>query len=734
VARKAHGVAHALFGAATLLLLGLAVLGWRLAQGPIELPTLARAIERSANEPGGETRLEIGRAAIGWQGWREGRLTPVDLRLSAVRVLGRDGAARAELPDAAVTLSIPWLLRGELAPRRLELQRPALRLRRAEDGTVSLQLAPAEPAPDPAPAALPVPAAPDAAPLDELLAELMRPPGDDTPRGALESLSVTGARVMVEDAALGLVWALEDAAIELRRQPGGGVSGRGTATLRLGDTRIPLAGSAEALGSPAAIALRLSLPELRPAALAGLAPALAPLAGLDAPARLDLAARLGADGTPRFGQAVVAARAGRLDLGAGRRIPIAGLEATLDWRPEGLSLPRAVLRLDGPGTPTLTAQAEAARGDAGWRATARLGLDQVSLAELGRWWPQGLGSGERAWLLGNVTAGIARNGSWQIAAEAPPDLSKVSLTALSGTLDVDDATVHWLRPIAPVERATGQVSFSLPEIVVTVAAARQSGTAVLARDATLRISFPPGGVPLADLAVGLAGPVPDVLAVLQHPRLRLFERRPLPLTNPAGTLDGRVTIGFPLLEALPVEQLRIRAQARLRDVRLGDVLLGRPVERGAFDLTVDNDGLRVAGTATLAEIQARLGVEMDFRGGPATQVVMRETVQARADARQLAALGLASEELVRGAVGIDVRTERRRNGAGRVNIRADLRDAALALELVNWAKPPGRMPARTPCCAWPARAWRRSRASGSRRRPCCCAAAPPSAAARGWSG
>jgi hypothetical protein len=683
VAREAHRVVHYLLAFCMVLLMALAALGWKLSQGPMEVEFLARAIEQAYNTPDRDGRIDIGHATLAWEGLRGEGMTPLEVRLTGTRLLGADGAVRAEMPDAAISLSIPWLLRGELAPRRLELREPVLRLRRDEEGRISVRLAaPRDTAPEGIEGS--------AAPLEELLADMMAPPHDNTPLSALGLISVVGARVMVEDASLRAAWSLDDVNVELRRLPQGGVTGRGSAVARLGEQRLRIAIGAEARGEPMQLTLRASLPELHPAELAALGPELAPLAALDAPSRLDVTTRIDGDWRIQGIGVSLRARHGAVDLGAGRRIPVAGLEAQAEWSRAALRLPRVSVRLDGPGMPTLLAEGEATRTDGTWHAKARLRLDAAPVAALSRWWPEGVGTGERAWILENITAGTARNGRWEVEAEAGADLSGFRVTSLAGTLDVEDATVHWLRPVPPVEQARGQVAFSLEEVTVRVAGARQSGTQVQARDSTLRILIAPDGSATTEMQIGLAGPVPDVMGVLQHPRLGLFNGRPLPVKDPQGSLDGRVTLNFPLTESVPIESVRIRAQAQLRQVRIADAFMGRPLERGQFEINVTNDGLRASGNAVLAEIAARIGVEMDFRRGNATQVVMRETVQARADARQLAALGLANEEVVRGPVGLDVRVERRRNGQGRANVRADLREATLDIEALGWSKPPGQ--------------------------------------------
>ena len=262
--------------------------------------------------------------------------------------------------------------------------------------------------------------------------------------------------------------------------------------------------------------------------------------------------------------------------------------------------------------------------------------------------------------------------------------------AQDSTLDVADATLHWLRPAPQLEGAEGVVRFGLDEILVQLSAARLAGTRIQARDGTARFLDPFGDDPRAEIEFDLAGTVPEVLGVLQHPRLRLFERRPLQLRGPQGMVEGRVTLGFPLLHDLAVEQMRIGARAQLRQVRLAEVVLGHGIDRGTFDLQLDNSGLRASGTARLADIQARIAVAADFRTGPPGQVVTRERVTARADGSQLAALGLGSEEVLRGPVALDIRSERRRNGQGRVTLRADLREAELALEPLAWSKPAGQ--------------------------------------------
>ena len=135
--------------------LGLAALAVRLGDGPLPLPPLARALERAAAGQLGGGSLEIGEAAIAWEGWRGGAAAPLDIRLSNIKLRDSKGGIRGELPHAAATLSVRALLRGSLAFATVELRRPRLVVLRRADGEFDLALAPPSAATDPPPPAAP---------------------------------------------------------------------------------------------------------------------------------------------------------------------------------------------------------------------------------------------------------------------------------------------------------------------------------------------------------------------------------------------------------------------------------------------------------------------------------------------------------------------------------------------------------------------------------------------------
>lgn len=380
----------------------------------------------------------------------------------------------------------------------------------------------------------------------------------------------------------------------------------------------------------------------------------------------------------------------------GRAIAIEQAEIRTEASPTRLHLEELSLRLGAPDRPVsaIAASGQATLQEGRWQGGLEVTLDRLGLADLPALWPRNLVPGARGWITENISAGEISQGRWSLRGESSGGLAQVRLTELSGEVELRQGVVHWLRPMPPVRQVTGRARFALEEITVQVTAGKQDNMAgqpggLEVRDATLRFLLPAEARPSAEMSFGVAGSAIETVALLRHPRLKLFDRRPFPVQVAAGTQAGRVQISFPLIADLHMDMVRLNAETRVSNARLTRLVFNRDLEEVNFDLTADTEQLRLTGTGVLNTVPVRVALEMDFRPGPASQIVERKTVTARPDAQRIAELGFDAGGLLTGPVAMEIRGERRRNGQYVVNLRGDLRDAVLSFPPLGWTKPVG---------------------------------------------
>jgi hypothetical protein len=247
--------------------------------------------------------------------------------------------------------------------------------------------------------------------------------------------------------------------------------------------------------------------------------------------------------------------------------------------------------------------------------------------------------------------------------------------------------VHWLRPIPPLEHGQAQVTVVGPdEIDVAVPTAAQGALAL--KNGLVRFT----GLSKKDQSMAVTtnvqGAVADMLQLLKQKRLKLFDKRPLPIKSADGAMTAALQVGLPLKKDLPADQVTIAAQGRLSALRLAGLVAGRDLDHGDIQFNVTQDGLKASGAVTLAGVAGNAAVAMDFRAGPPTQVLQQASMSGRASAAQLKASGLdTAGAITAGQVGVDAAYSAQRDGAGQVEVKADL--TAAGLLLVGWRKAPG---------------------------------------------
>ena len=631
VGHAVHRVCGFLLTLMVILSVGAVGVAWRLSRGPVDLGFLKDRVEAAVNNGFGPIRVTIGGASIAWGGFSHGLDQPLILRFTDLRVEEAAGAARVQIPIAEATLSVRWLLLGRVLPRTITLEGARLVLIRAIDGSVSFGLDDAGDRTGPSP-------------LDGLLAVLGTPAETDRQAGGgrlsqLSAISIRSARLSLSNRVLGLALTAERADVDFSRRRGGGMDGHATLLLAMGEQKSVLSAKfALAAGARSAhVAARLS--QMTPKALATSAPILAPLAALDAPLSLDGEADLGPDFIPTNFRVIARAGAGKINTDTAS-IPIRRAEVIASGTLEQATLESAVVELRPTETAaisTLGGSGSVIRRAGRLAAMLRLTLDRVAFADLPTLWPADIGSNARAWIVQNIQAGTARDGRAEFVLEAPDDASDVTLLSASATLEGDDVAVTWLPTVPRVEQARAHVVLTDPDKVeIDVRSGRQrvnGGESIAVQNGHVTVTGLTKKDQFATIRCDATGSVPSTIALLKEPRLRILDRHPIDLRQPAGDVRVNLQVAVPLLLGLRFDDVTIHGAGTISKAHLSGIAAGRDLDDGMIGFDVDANRLTIKGTARLAGISSTIDGMMDFRAGPPSQVTQRYTVIAGVKAR-----------------------------------------------------------------------------------------------------
>ncbi|GBQ39550.1 hypothetical protein AA0614_1713 [Komagataeibacter saccharivorans NRIC 0614] len=695
----------------TLPAVFLLVLTVRLSAGPLDVTPAIRLFMpipvahglRHEDIIGG---LSAGHVRVGWNALHGGIRAPFVIWVEDVRIQRHDGSLADTLRRGRITLDSPALFHGSVRILELSVSQGRLRLARNADGKFGLDLGPNTPYPSLKPQ--------EPSPVD--LTDIRQAVISDT-------------HVTLTDRATGRVWRLGEADAHLNIITDSGQKGV-TGDIRLGlegnGERLVLHGSGEHVG-PQQVNWTLLLDPISPAAFA---PGQKEVAPLDLPVggRLDVAFRAGRADWPflmprefdlklRAGNGQVTTRkagqylvgegeadlAGTLGTGAGA-VPFDG--------PLHVALRNLVLHLRAPGHasddgsgPTLHATADLKSASLLHPASIWLNVgaraQSLDFATLGDFWPPRAMKGARRWVTQNipqghvdllqVNMGMASNKGWK----------GLNVASLGGTIDAHRMELHWLRPIPPMHDMDAHLTFDGPDqMMIRFGHAYQlvdlADRHVDAKG-TGRIEVGPGSMRITglsekvqqgDINVTLLGNVRDVLALLAEPRLNVLSRHPMSFTHPAGRANVSLHIALPLDAHVRLNQIDLRSHADLGDVHLGNVVVGRPLDRGSLGIDATMNGLLLQGTGVLAGIPSSVIYTMDFRSGPMVRAVESASLQGHVTPEGVRRAGFEMGEHFSGSALLDVDYDRYVGGKAQVDIDLDLDRAALAIPI--WSKKPGQ--------------------------------------------
>ena len=245
------------------------------------------------------------------------------------------------------------------------------------------------------------------------------------------------------------------------------------------------------------------------------------------------------------------------------------------------------------------------------QTTINARLKNIPMGEVSNVWPSYLGTTAHAWVKENLIGGEASTALFTLY------FTGSEITDLIGDIDFKDVTVHYLRPLSPVEKVGGKVML-YPDRVEIFANTGQLGN----------IRLDVGNVYLTELLddisnakieLNVTGPVNEMLEIVDSKPFDLIKSFGLEPQKTSGLANGQVILNFPLIEDLKPIDVRADVKASIQNGKIELPFDQLMLDAAYLGLEVNNESLKVEGNAQVFETPFKLKWEEFFDVSKANQ-------------------------------------------------------------------------------------------------------------------
>lgn len=645
-------------------------------QGPIAVDFLTPYLTQELSRDG-PVRLEVARTELAWVGFG----TPVDIRVKGVEAHGASGALLAAVPEMRLGLSVPALLRGRVAPTRIDLVEPSLYAERTADGGFRLDIGDDSSDPEAG-----------ARILSDLIEQMRRPPDPEATMGALRDLRITRGKLVVANLATETKWQVPRLDLRLRRDMHG-VRGRAGADIDMGGKINQITAEIVWRAEDGGITLRSEIADIVPAEFAEIAPVLHPLRALDVTLAGTIMLELKSDLTPQNLVLGLTGGKGKLSLPDQLPEPLefdhVELHGTLDDAGRHLELTR--FNLDMAGPTDLTISGTARQRDKNIDLALTTEITGLPMADLHRYWPKNVKDNTREWMVHNLSDGTFDRTTFRLEGSGPADdLAEFHVAKMQGDFALSGFTVHYRKPLPPVTNVSATASFDGKSFDIDV----KDG-------ALLDMKAGPGLIRILgldtendhriDIRVALEGPLSSALTVLDHPPLGYAAKVNLVPEKAAGQAKAELHFAFPLVAALTMDMVELDGKASLTGVAVPDIVSDIDATDGVLDLTVTGHDLHMSGTALLNGVPAQVEWLENFPADAPIGTQVR--ARGRLDDEQRRRFRLDFPDWLNGPAGVDMVYTSERTAQGRqqtIQADIDVTPSTLRIDTLKWRKEPGK--------------------------------------------
>ncbi|MEQ8733551.1 MAG: AsmA-like C-terminal domain-containing protein [Rhodospirillaceae bacterium] len=700
-----HGAVHSLLKAIvaifSILLCGLAFLVWRLSVGPVEIDFIAPYLAEALSSEQRGYIFDVRGAYVEWDGFNSPPLVTI-LNVTAAQ---SDGSILASFPEMKVALSIKSILDGTPYPKEVILEKPTLRFSRQDDGQVLLGLEPlnfsnsvqGESDSVDADSKSKAPIDSESELLNAVVIALSDPALSNSRVVYLSRVQIRDATIEFVDQASGTEWIIPSGMLAIERSDDG---------LQL-EIELPYTtdGRASALNGSGTfnkakelLSLKLDFDGIRPSAFSTLTPLLSVLNGadlnIDGTLELDVEIR---KALPVLVEARLAVARGQgelaLPLPIGRSYPVNefSLRAFAGSGLRSFSIEDFAVSIANDG-PTAKGSLQGGWVEDAPKISANLQINEVTLKDIQRYWPQDIKPNTRSWIATNLNGGTVSAANFDIEAGGT-SLETVAVKELFGTADIKDVDVTYLRQMPAVRKVSGAMTLTTSEVTIDIASGYVNetitGENLEVNDGRVRLHGLDSEAHAADIDIRVSGQISDAVSLIDNPPLKYAKRLGLAAEVVSGSTELLLSIDFPLIKEVTLADVEVNATASLQNIKIEKSAFGIAVESGQFTLAVDNLGMDIVGTGSLNGVRSGVTWRENFSGESFRRQYALDAIM---ESQQLSVTGLAptliAPQFINGPIRTEVIYTVNRDERETLIIEADLGLAELHIPYLNWSKAP----------------------------------------------
>lgn len=335
------------------------------------------------------------------------------------------------------------------------------------------------------------------------------------------------------------------------------------------------------------------------------------------------------------------------------------------------------------GSPVALAAAAVRDGD-----LVRFGVNgrlrDVAFRDTFPFWPRAQVRGALDWLEPNFTAGHVPEATVEMQGTALlGDPASFSIDRLQGQASVEDAEVHYLRPMPPIQGIAGQAEFGLDTVTIRTQGGRVGDDIRIGEGLVHFYNL--GNGDNARIEFQVESPLRDALELLDREPYRLISPLGIDPADIAGAATADVGFEFRMIKALLAEDIAYRATGRLEGVTMRNAPLGTALSGGTLDLWLAPDGMDIAGAAQMNGVPALVTWRENFGD---EDLRSRYEFSATVSDRHLREIGVNPGDVMSGFATINLEYLAYRD-EGALSLSADLTKSRLSIGALDVSKPYG---------------------------------------------